>query len=246
MRGAFLGPAFSEQSLESFLKSHGIPYERLNDENLFQRVVRVLEEGAVVGWFQGAMEFGPRALGNRSILGNPCRDETQSVMNLKIKFRESFRPFAPAIMEEDLSEFFELGVQSPYMLLVAPVVQKRRTNGYDASHLLGLDRLHQKRSDIPAVTHVDYSARVQTVSKQENARFHQLLDRFKQKTGYPLLVNTSFNVRGEPIVCSPEDAYRCFMKTQMEYLVLGNFLLKKTDQNNVNFTAAKEELLSLD
>jgi carbamoyltransferase len=194
-------------------------------------VANLLDQGMVVGWFQGRMEYGPRALGNRSILGNPCRAETQKKLNLKIKYREGFRPFAPAVLEEDIEEYFDLDRPSPYMLLVAPVQKKRRNPLPDNySRMKMYERLYHLRSDIPSVTHIDYSARVQSVSKKTNERFWKLINTYKEKTGFGLVVNTSFNVRGEPVVCTPEDAYRCFMRTEMDLLVVGNYLFSKKDQ----------------
>jgi carbamoyltransferase len=231
MHGSFLGPSFSNEDSETALQQRGAVYERLDDQSLFDRVADAFADGKVVGWFQGRMEFGPRALGARSILGDARNPQMQSVMNLKIKYRESFRPFAPAVLREQLSDYFALDVESPYMLLVAPVVSQRRMPLTDEQHLLwGMDLLHIPRSDIPAVTHLDYSARIQTVHEDTNPRFYHLLKTFAAKTGYGLLVNTSFNVRGEPIVCTPDDAYRCFMRTEMDMLVLENCLLHKTEQ----------------
>ncbi len=226
--GSFLGPAYEAAQ---FLNGHAIPHTEMPAEELAPHVASLLESGNVVGWFQGRMEFGPRALGNRSILGDPRRSDMQEKLNLKIKFRESFRPFAPAVMEERAGDCFELETPSPYMLLVAPVKEALRLNG--ESELLSgmIARLRQRRSTLPAVTHVDYSARVQTVSAATNQRFYELLNAFEQRTGCPVLVNTSFNVRGEPPVCTPEDAYRCFLKTEMDYLVLGNCLLDKTSRS---------------
>jgi carbamoyltransferase len=195
------------------------------------RVAELLAAENIAGWFQGRMEFGPRALGGRSILGDPRSPQTQSVMNLKIKFRESFRPFAPSILREHVHEYFELDADSPYMLLVAPVVEERQVSMNTAEQaLFGIDKLNVPRSDIPAVTHVDYSARIQTVRRQENPRYYDLIQAFYSLTGCPLVVNTSFNVRGEPIVNTPQDAYRCFMRTEMDYLVIGSFLLDKKAQ----------------
>jgi carbamoyltransferase len=231
MRGAFLGPSYSNEEVERFLREKEAPYIRLSDAELVYRVVEELADEKVVGWFQGRMEFGPRALGARSILGDARSPKMQSVMNLKIKYRESFRPFAPSVLRERLSDYFDMETDSPYMLLVAPVRDERRiamTKEHD--DLWGIDLLHVPRSDIPAVTHVDYSARVQTVHKETNPRYYQLLKAFEAKTGYGVIVNTSFNVRGEPIVCSPEDAYRCFMRSQIDVLVLENCLLYKVDQ----------------
>lgn len=231
MRGSFLGPAFSNKEVEQFLIKRGIPYVRLNDDVLFERVADELAAGKVVGWLQGRMEFGPRALGGRSILGDARNPKMQSVMNLKIKYRESFRPFAPSVLRERVSEYFDLDSDSPYMLLVAPVKEKRRTPmTQHHKQLWGIDLLNVPRSDIPAVTHLDYSARIQTVHKETNPRYYRLFQAFEAKTGYAVLVNTSFNVRGEPIVCTPEDAYRCFMRTEMDLLILENCVLVKTDQ----------------
>jgi carbamoyltransferase len=232
MHGAFLGPSFSNEEVEEFLKKRGIPYSRmLDDDALFARVADELAAGKVVGWLQGRMEFGPRALGGRSILGDPRNPKMQSVMNLKIKHRESFRPFAPSVLRERVSDYFELNVDSPYMLLVAPVVEKRRSPMTPQQRQLwGIDLLNVPRSDIPAVTHLDYSARIQTVHLETNPRYHKLIRAFEAKTGCSVLVNTSFNVRGEPIVCTPEDAYRCFMRTEMDLLVLENCVLVKSDQ----------------
>jgi carbamoyltransferase len=228
MQGAFLGPEFSNDEIEAVLKQHGAVYQRLPPDGMLDRVTDLLTQEKIVGWVQGRMEFGPRALGHRSILGDPRSPKMQSVLNLKVKFRESFRPFAPAVLEERAAEYFELDCTSPYMLLVAPVHPGQRVAS--ATNATGLDRLKQIRSSIPAVTHVDYSARVQTISAGQNPFFHALLRRFEQKTGCPVLVNTSFNVRGEPVVCTPDDAYRCFVNTEMDYLAIGSFLLERTAQ----------------
>lgn len=231
MAGAYLGPEFSQPSIERSLASAGARFITLPDSDLYDRTVASLEAGHAVGWFQGRMEFGPRALGNRSILGDPRNPALQKTLNLKIKYRESFRPFAPSVLREDLSEYFDLAVDSPYMLLVADVTDKLRRPVSDGDEkLFGIDKLNVVRSSIPAVTHVDYSARVQTVHSDTNARYHALLSRFKAKTGCAVLINTSFNVRGEPIVCTPEDAFRCFMGTEMETFVIGNCFLSKSDQ----------------
>jgi carbamoyltransferase len=231
MQGSFLGPELGEDEILRALDSVGACYERLNDQQLIARVADALAEEQVVGWVQGRMEFGPRALGSRSILGDPRSPTMQSVMNLKIKYRESFRPFAPAVLAESASDYFDLDRPSPYMLLVAPIKGRlRRQTTVEEERLFGIDKLKVPRSSIPAVTHVDYSARVQTVHRDTNPRFHDLLCCFAQKTGCAALVNTSFNVRGEPIVCSPQDAYRCFMRTEMDYLAIGTFLLAKRDQ----------------
>ncbi len=231
MRGANLGPEFSPQAIQTYLDSVGAKYERLEREALIERTAEVLAGEKVVGWFNGRMEFGPRALGARSILGDPRSPRMQAQMNLKIKFRESFRPFAPTVLEERVSDYFDLDRPSPYMLLVADVQEERRIPpGDDSKDLFGIDRLNVPRSDIPAVTHVNYSARVQTINRQDNAEYYDLIREFDRRTGCGLVVNTSFNVRGEPIVCTPQDAYTCFMRTQMDYLVLWPFLLEKEDQ----------------
>ncbi|MGH8337109.1 MAG: carbamoyltransferase family protein, partial [Gammaproteobacteria bacterium] len=231
MNGAYLGPSFTDDEILHQLDALGAAYQHYEEEELLERVAKALAEGAVVGWFQGRMEFGPRALGSRSILGDARNPQMQSVMNLKIKYRESFRPFAPSVLAERVSDYFELDRPSPYMALVAPVREDSRVapNSSD-EQLFGIAKLNRSRSTIPAVTHVDYSARIQTVHRETNQRFHQLLSRFESLTGCGLLVNTSFNVRGEPIVCTPEDAYQCFINTEMDYLAIGNHLLAKTDQ----------------
>jgi carbamoyltransferase len=231
IRGSYLGPAFSNEEVEAFLEGIQAPYTRLEDPLLFNRVAEELVAGKVVGWLQGRMEFGPRALGGRSILGDARNTTMQSVMNLKIKYRESFRPFAPSVLRERVADYFDMNCDSPYMLFVAPVQEKRRLARTSAQDKLwGIDQLNVPRSDIPAVTHLDYSARVQTVHEETNPRYYGLLKAFEKKTGCAVLVNTSFNVRGEPIVCTPEDAYRCFMRTEMDVLVLENCLLYKTEQ----------------
>ncbi|MFH0986163.1 MAG: carbamoyltransferase [Candidatus Omnitrophota bacterium] len=231
MRGSFLGTEFSAFEIEAFLKERKIPFTRLSDEELPEKVADMLAQEKVIGWFQGAMEFGPRALGGRSIIGDPRSSKMQEQMNLKIKFRESFRPFAPTVLLEKSREYFDLPIESPYMLLVAPVQKKRRREmTSDEKRLEGIELLNVKRSEIPAVTHVDYSARVQTMTQAQNPRFYQLLKKFDECHGCPVLINTSFNVRGEPIVSTPEDAFRCFMRTHMDYLVLGNYMLAKEAQ----------------
>jgi carbamoyltransferase len=232
MQGAYLGPAFSDDESAKRLSAAGARYIRLDDGALVERVATDLVEGKALGWFQGRMEFGPRALGNRSIIADARARDMQSALNLKVKYRESFRPFAPAVRHEDVSDWFELDRESPYMLLVADVVKNRRRDmTADEQALFGIDKLKVPRSQIPAVTHVDYSARVQTVHSETNPRFHALLSAFKAKTGCPVLVNTSFNVRGEPIVCTPEDAFRCFMGTELDALAIGNLYLEKQGQN---------------
>ncbi len=231
MQGSYLGPACSNEDIEQYLHKVDAKYTRYSDQDFYETVGKALAEGKIVGWFQGRMEFGPRALGGRSILGDPRNPAMQSAMNLKIKYRESFRPFAPAVLRERVADYFELDTDSPYMLIVAPVVKNRRIpQAPNPDNLWGIDLLNQARSDIPAVTHLDYSARVQTVHEDTNPRYYRLLQNFEQQTGCAVLVNTSFNVRGEPIVCSPEDAYRCFMRTEMDLLVLENCVLFKTDQ----------------
>ena len=228
MRGALLGPEFSDDEIETVLKSHDAVFRRCSDGELLDATVKLLADEKVVGWFQGRMEFGPRALGNRSILGDARSQRMQSVMNLKVKFRESFRPFAPIVRRERAADYFELDEDSPYMLLVAPVQPQLRRTLPAGMH--GFDLLKAERSAIPAVTHVDYSARVQTVTREVNPRLYDLLLCFEQTTGSGVLVNTSFNVRGEPIVCTPDDAYRCFMNTEMDYLVIGNFIIERLAQ----------------
>jgi carbamoyltransferase len=231
MRGGFLGPQFDDAETRAALDAAGAVYERLDDDTLLDRIADAMSHGAVVGWVQGRMEFGPRALGNRSIIGDARDRRMQSVMNLKIKFRESFRPFAPSVLGECVGEYFELDRPSPYMAIVAPVREELRIPMTpEQQALFGIDKLNVPRSTIPAVTHVDYSARIQTVHRETNPRYHELIRRFAARTGCATIVNTSFNVRGEPIVCTPADAYRCFMRTEMDYLAVGNYLLAKTAQ----------------
>jgi carbamoyltransferase len=231
MRGSYLGPAFADDDIARFLAATGAVAEKLSMPALIERTADLLAREKVVGWLQGRMEFGPRSLGNRSILGDPRSARMQSVMNLKIKFRESFRPFAPSVLREHLDEWFELDVDSPYMLLVARVREAHRiAMSAEQERLFGIEKLNVPRSSIPAVTHVDYSARIQTVHAETNPTYHALLSRFHALTGCPVLVNTSFNVRGEPIVCTPQDAYLCFMRTEMDHLVLGPYLLDKAKQ----------------
>lgn len=232
MEGALLGPAFAQQDVESRLAKAGAHFTVISDEDVIEKTATSLAAGEAVGWMQGRMEFGPRALGARSILGDPRSPTMQKTLNLRVKYRESFRPFAPAVLREDVFDWFELDTDSPYMLLVADVKRERRrrmTNEEEA--LFGIEKLNVARSEIPAVTHIDYSARIQTVHADTNPRFHALLERFKAKTGCPVLVNTSFNVRSEPIVCTPEDAFRCFMGNDIELLVVGNCMLRKNEQN---------------
>ncbi len=231
MGGSFLGPSFSNEDIAQWLTEQGASATYLTDEVVFDCIADELISGKVVGWFQGRMEFGPRALGGRSILGDARNPAMQSQMNQKIKYRESSRPFAPSVLHERVAEYFALETASPYLLLVSPIQKQRQRILTTEQHTLsGLALLHIPRSDIPAVTHVDYSARIHTVHQETNPRYYQLLKAFEQKTGCGVLINTSFNVRGEPIVCSPEDAYRCFMRTEMDVLVLENWVLYKAAQ----------------
>jgi len=244
MRGSYLGPCFEQADIERRLTAAGAKFSVLTDSQLFETSAAALAEGKALGWFQGRMEFGPRALGGRSVLGDARSPAMQSVLNLKVKYRESFRPFAPSVLRADVADWFELDGDSPYMLLVADVVQKRRRAMTEAEQaLFGIEKLNVPRSDIPAATHVDYSARIQTVHEATNPRYHALISNFKQQTGCPVIVNTSFNVRGEPIVCTPEDAFRCFMGTEIEALAVGNCYLKKEDQDpalKLNYETAFE------
>ncbi len=246
-KGSYLGPSWDESKIEKFLKSSNIPYTKMDEDSLIASVAKSINNGKVVGWFNGRMEFGPRALGNRSIIGDPRSEVMQSIMNLKIKNRESFRPFAPSALVEDVEELFELSVPSPYMLLVAQVQKKRCTvMTEEQDKLFGIQKLNIPRSDIPAITHVDFSARVQTVDGKHNPRYYKLIKEFKNLTGYGVVINTSFNVRGEPIVCSPQDAYLCFMRTEMDILALGDFLLKKEEQPALNEDKDWREIYELD
>ena len=234
MAGSFLGPAYSDVDVAERLTAVGADFTLMTDDEIFEDTVCALTDGKAVGWFQGRMEFGPRALGGRSILGDPRSPSMQKTLNLRVKYRESFRPFAPSVLNEDVAQWFELNNESPYMLIVANVVDGRRRAMTDNEKaLFGIEKLNISRSEIPAVTHVDYSARIQTVHRETNPRYHRLLEKFKTATGCPILVNTSFNVRGEPIVCTPEDAFRCFMGSDIEVLVIGNCFLKKENQNPV-------------
>jgi carbamoyltransferase len=231
MKGAYLGPGFTEKEMEARLNRLGAKHQRLDREAMNRRVASELANEKIIGWFNGRMEFGPRALGARSILGDPRSPRMQAQMNIKIKFREGFRPFAPSVLRERVSEYFELDTDSPYMLLVAPVKKERQIPmSSEQKNLWGIEQLNVPRSDIPAVTHIDYSARVQTVSRDTSPDYYDLIKAFEKETGCGVLVNTSFNVRGEPIVCTPEDAYRCFMRTHIDYLVVGPFLMSKADQ----------------
>jgi len=247
MSGSYLGPRFGDRDIVDYLDSVGAVYSRLEDTELMPRLAELLDSENVIGWFQGRMEFGPRALGGRSILGDPRSQNMQSVMNLKIKYRESFRPFAPSVLAEHVSDWFEFDADSPYMLMVADIVEDKRipiTSEQQA--LFGIDKLNVPRSEIPAVTHVNYSARVQTVHEETNPRYHALLKAFFDRTGCPVVVNTSFNVRGEPIVCTPEDAYRCFMRTEMDYLVLENHILDKREQPEIEGDESWKKEFALD
>jgi len=232
MRGAYLGPEFQQSDIEVRLRACGARFEVLSDDGLITASVESLCSEQALGWFQGRMEFGPRALGGRSILGDPRSPRMQSTLNLKVKYRESFRPFAPSVLRERVSDYFDIDTDSPYMLLVADVVESRRIPmTEEQKSWFGIQKLNVPRSDIPAVTHVDYSARIQTVHQATNPRYHALIKAFEAKTGYAVIVNTSFNVRGEPIVCTPEDAFHCFMGTEMEALAIGNCFLRKSDQD---------------
>ena len=232
MQGAYLGPSFSGEAIEAELTGAGAVFTRVEASEVIDQTAQALADGKAVGWFQGRMEFGPRALGNRSILGDPRSTTMQKTLNLKVKYRESFRPFAPSVLREDVGAWFELDEDSPYMLLVADVQKGiRREMTADEQALFGIDKLNVKRSEIPAVTHVDYSARVQTVHRETNPKYHALISRFKEITGCPLVVNTSFNVRGEPIVCTPTDAFHCFMGTELDLLVVGDYILEKGAQD---------------
>jgi len=247
MRGSYLGPKYTSGQIRAELDAMGAKYTVLDDDALFAKAAQLLADESVIGWFQGRMEFGPRALGGRSIIGDPRSAKMQSVMNLKIKYRESFRPFAPSVLWERVSDYFEQDAPSPYMLIVAPVREELRTTLTDEQErLFGIEKLKLRRSELPAVTHVDYSARVQTVHQETNPRYHQLLKAFEQLTGCGVLVNTSFNVRGEPIVCTPTDAYRCFMRTEMDYLVLEDVFLDKRDQPAWENDAAWQDEFELD
>jgi len=233
MKAALLGPSFSDDEIEEYLKSNNIKYEKLNTEDMPKCAAQIISDQKVLGWFQGRMEYGPRALGARSILGDARSEAMQSIINKKIKFRESFRPFAPTVLLEHAQDYFDLNCESPYMLLVAPLREdKRLPLTTEQDRLFGIEKLKVKRSNLPAITHVDYSSRVQTVKRNDNPRYYDMINEFYKLTGSPVVINTSFNVRGEPIVCSPDDAYKCFMRTNMDYLIIGNFLLDKREQNS--------------
>ncbi len=247
MDGSYLGPKFEDDDVQHLLDKTGAVYHKLDDTELMPKLAQILDDEKVIGWFQGRMEFGPRALGGRSIIGDPRSKKMQSVMNLKIKYRESFRPFAPSVLAEKVSEWFLLDSSSPYMLIVAPVKEEICIDtSEEAKSRFGIDELNLVRSELPAITHVDYSARIQTVHKETNPRYHALISAFNDLTGCPVVINTSFNVRGEPIVCTPEDAYRCFMRTEMDYLVIENYLMKKEDQPIIEKDASWQVEFELD
>ena len=232
MQGSYLGPSYEQNSIERELSDCDAKFDSVTEDEMIEQTSNALADGKAVGWFQGRMEFGPRSLGSRSILGDPRSEKMQKTLNLKVKYRESFRPFAPSVLREDLTDWFELDYDSAYMLLVGDVRKDKRIKmTSEEESLFGIDKLNIKRSSIPAVTHVDYSARIQTVHKQTNPKYHALISKFKEKTGFSVVVNTSFNVRGEPIVCSPQDAFRCFMGTELDVLVIGNCVLRKEQQD---------------
>ena len=233
MKGSYLGTEYNQEEIEKELKASGANFETLKYEELIDKTAEILSNENAIGWFQGRMEFGPRALGGRSILGDPRSDKMQKNLNLKVKYRESFRPFAPSVLREDVSEWFEMNVDSPYMLLVANINPNKKIEmNVEQKNLFGIDKLNVKRSEIPAITHVDYSARIQTVAKDTNKHFYDLISKFKEKTGCPIIINTSFNVRGEPIVNTPTDAFNCFMGTELDYLVIGDCILDKSKQDS--------------
>ena len=230
-RGSYLGPDFAPDEIERRLDRFDAKYQKLEMDDIPDRIAQLIADGRVIGWFQGRMEFGPRALGSRSIIGDARSEKMQSIMNLKIKYRESFRPFAPSVLYDEVSSQFELDRESPYMLIVAPVREElRQSMSEEQEKLFGIDKLNVRRSKIPAITHVDYSARVQTVHPDDNKLYYDMIRSFHERTGCPVIINTSFNVRGEPIVCSPDHAYTCFMRTDMEYLIVGPYLLEKSEQ----------------
>jgi len=246
-KASLLGPGYSDAYIENFFKKEGAPYKKLDYSDIPGMVSDLIIQGKVIGWFQGNLEFGPRALGARSIIADPRSPEMQAKMNLKIKFRESFRPFAPTVLKETASDWFDINTQSPYMLLVAPVKPNKRIELNNiVNRLHGFDKLKVKRSLIPAVTHVDYSARIQTIKREDNPLYYDTIEAFYKNTGVPLIINTSFNVRGEPLVCSPEDAFKCFMRTEMDYLIMGSFLLNKQEQEPVEKDTLWQEVFELD
>jgi len=246
-KASYLGPEFSSSQIKTFLDERQFSYTEVPDSEIADKAAELIEGQKVVGWFQGRMEFGPRALGNRSIVGDAQSSEMQRVINLKIKYRESFRPFAPSVLLDRVSDYFEIDRESPYMLLVAPVRKEiRREMTSNEQAMFGIDKLNTIRSEIPAITHVDYSARIQTVSEEDNKRYYDLIRAFEKRTNCGVIINTSFNVRGEPIVCTPADAYQCFMRTEMDYLVLGNFILDKTKQSELKEEKDWREEFELD
>jgi carbamoyltransferase len=246
-RASYLGPGYGAEAVERFLSENELPAQRLSLDEIPERIAQLIEEQNVIGWFHGRMEYGPRALGSRSILGDPRSPKMQSVMNLKIKFRESFRPFAPSVLVDHAADFFAIDRPSPYMLLVAPVERARHiAMTPEQEQLFGIDKLNVARSDIPAITHVDYTARIQSVARADNQLYYDMIDAFRRRTGIALVINTSFNVRGEPIVCSPEDAYKCFMRTEMDYLLLSPFLLDKRVQPERHARLRWDESFELD
>lgn len=233
-KASYLGNYYTDEEIEGFLTKEGIPFEKLKTKEISPRIAELIASENVIGWFEGRMEFGPRALGSRSIIGDPRSKEMQSIMNLKIKYRESFRPFAPTVLREHVSDYFDIDCESPYMLLVANIKDEKRIKmSGEEEKLFGLEKLKVVRSEVPAITHVDYTARIQTVTKEDNPLFYSVIEEFYKKTGCPMIVNTSFNVRGEPIVCRPEEAYKCFMRTGMDYLIMGSYLLDKKKQKPV-------------
>ena len=247
MKGSYLGPAYTADEVRAQLDVQGAVYKELPDDRMFPQLAEILDSGHVIGWMRGRMEFGPRALGGRSIIGDPRSAKMQSVMNLKIKYRESFRPFAPSVIDYRVGDYFGMTVPSPYMLIVAPIKEEHRIAlDEDQQKLFGIEKLNLKRSELPAITHVDYSARIQTVHKETNPSYYGMIDAFNKRTGCGVVVNTSFNVRGEPIVCTPQDAYRCFMRTEMDFLVVENFLLDKTEQPEWEEKEAWQETFELD
>lgn len=244
-KASLLGPSFSDAEIEKYLKDDSVPYEKVQEGKVAEAVADLVASQKVVGWFEGRMEFGPRALGARSIIGDPRSEKMQSIINRKIKFRESFRPFAPSVLLEKAGEYFGLGCESPYMLIVSPV-EKDKREGSGGESLKGLEKLRTKRSCVPAITHVDYSARVQTVKREDNPLYYDMINKFYEKHGCPLIINTSFNVRGEPIVCTPEEAYKCFMRTNMDYLVMGSFIVDKTKQDPAKLKVGQVAEFELD
>jgi carbamoyltransferase len=245
-KASLLGPAYSDEYIENFLKKVAVNFEKMAYSDIPKKVAQLISQGKVIGWFQGRLEFGPRALGARSIIGDARSPEMQSKMNLKIKYRESFRPFAPTVLAEKAGEWFQLNQESPYMLLVAAVKEDKRVKSEGTENLFGFDKLKARRSQIPAVTHVDYSARVQTIKRQDNPLYYDTINEFYKLTGCPVIINTSFNVRGEPLVLSPEDAFKCFMRTEMDYLVMGSFILDKREQGPVEKDTKWQEEFELD